>query len=109
MDAKTKVEKLTELLKDETTARKLFGMSIQEAQTELAKQGLDFSIEEMQAIAQGIADSNSDDDDELNEAQLTEVTGGSKNNDWYYQQGRKIGKICKWLFTTLAPYAVGLW
>ena len=103
-----KLDKLVELLQDEETAKELFNMSIEEAQAELAKKGLDFTTEELEAFAKGVKDAEVDGSDELNEDQLANVAGGSYKSDCY-NAGKRAGKVLRQVFTIAAPFAVGLW
>lgn len=102
-------ERLTALLKimeDENTAKKLMNMPVEDVQKELAAKGLEFSVEELTAFAQGLSDSQST-KDELSEADLVNVAGGSRQD--CYNAGRRCGQALRFAFTVLAPFASGLW
>ena len=103
-----KLEKLLELLEDKEMAKELFSMSIEDAQAELAKKGLDFSIDELQAFAKGVVDSEADESSELTEDQLSNVAGGSYTGDCY-NYGKKAGKILRQVFNVGLGFVTGIW
>ena len=94
-----KMMKLSELLSDEEYAKKLFAMSVEDAQKELERVGLRFSTEELIALAQGIRASLNE-NGELNEGELENVAGG--RNQRTVEQGKEIGrKIRPWLIQAI--------
>ena len=68
-----KYEALAELLKDEETAKAVFGKSPEEAQVNLKARGLDFTVEELKELAEKAVTSA---DGELDENNLDDVVGG---------------------------------
>ena len=64
-----KYEALAELLKDEETAKAIWGNTPEEAQTNLKEKGLDFSVEELLEMAQPP-------EGEISESELDNVSGG---------------------------------
>lgn len=67
-----KYEQFAELLKD--PSKNILSDSIEETQANLAANGLDFSIEELEELAAKV---EAQDGEELNETALDDVAGGS--------------------------------
>jgi len=86
---------LVKVFNDPEEASKLFAMSPEDAQQYLKeKHGLEFSVDELNEVANGIRKGMSDDDtDELNEEALQLVAGGAKGGAYY--TGYYIGKGIK--------------
>lgn len=69
-----KYQQLAELLSDEAKAKEILSESVEETQANLQKAGLEFTVEELQAIAQSIPGGE---EEELNEDALEDVAGGA--------------------------------
>lgn len=94
---------LNELFKDSGTAQKLMNSSAEEAVIYLKEQhGLDFTVEELNEVAQGIQVALKEEAaDELTSDQLEDVTGGGKGSG-AYNAGYYIGKTVKIVGTAAA-------
>ena len=69
-----KYQQLNELLQDEAKAKEIFTESIEETQANLKQAGLEFSIEELDAIAESVAAPAAA--GELDAEDLDNVSGG---------------------------------
>ena len=75
-------EKFETLLQDEEFAKKLFSLEDNtEIQSFLAENGVEFSLEEIAAIKAGVEASLADEDAELSDDMLGDVSGGSTSTD----------------------------
>ena len=89
--------KLQEMLKDESTCKKLFVLSAEECSDVLQKEyDLDFSVAELTDIMNGIkAGLNDRQNDELKETDLEMVSGGRDNSAYGfgYSTGRFVPAV----------------
>ena len=87
-----KFESLANLFKDAAIAERLLGYSPEEAVVVLKEEfHLEFTVEELVDVAEGIKAALTGSSDELTEDQLEEVAGGKKGST-AYNVGYYIGK-----------------
>ena len=93
-----KLEKLMKIMEQEQKANDVFVESLEETQENLRRKGLDFSIDELSAIAKGVVESTKENSKELDENDLEMVVGGVYNGYEAdcYKWGRKIGVGLVW-------------
>lgn len=86
-------EKLNELLSNEETAKKLLGLTAEEASAVLTNDyNIDFTAEELNDVMLGILDSIKESSDcELTADDLDKVAGGGKGSE-AYEFGKSAGK-----------------
>ncbi len=69
-----KYQLFAELISDEEKAKEILSESIEETRANLLKEGLDFSVEELTEMSQGVGVSTNN--EELGEDALDDVAGG---------------------------------
>ena len=88
-------ESLTNLFKDAEVAQRLLAYSPEEAVVVLKEEfHLEFTVEELVDVAEGIKAALTGSSEELTEDQLEEVAGGKKGST-AYKVGNYIGKVVK--------------
>lgn len=91
-----RILKIKELMKNEAEAKKVFAGTKEEIKRKLDEKGISFSDEEFEGFINGIRESVHENNDELDETSLENVSGGSKASyDYGYEVGKTIGRIFK--------------
>lgn len=89
-----RIEQLEAILKNETLAEQIFVGTLDETKKNLEEQGIEFSIEELKALVEGLKDSAvEDDEEEISEEGLEDVVGGASYYERQcYRYGKQLGK-----------------
>lgn len=102
-----KYEQFEKLLQDTEAAKKVLVPSVEETQKNLAKLGMDFSIDELNEIASGAFENA---DGELKEEELANVAGGAVDkNSECYKLGKKCGKALGYVLTIGLNFVTKVW
>ena len=92
-----RIAKLEAFMQTSEAEAAFFGTP-EEVLENLKKAGIDLTLEELKAFAQGVKDAQND---ELTEEDLTDVAGGATYAGYdkdCYNAGRKLCKVLKWVF-----------
>jgi len=103
-----KFELLEQLLNNPEQAKKVFVDSLEETQKNLAGLGIELSLNEIKALAIGVADSDAG--NELSENELENVAGGARkwaspNEEWCYKWGKKVGRFLRDIWDIAKEFA----